>query len=300
MRTVFIAVLALGMALAGFAVYMAQNYIGHTQAQLDKERALRDELGKLVKVYVVNKPLDYGDPITRDDVEEIYWQEKALPEGVFRVKPRPAGDDPEKEPADPLLFAEGETSPRFVLRQMEKFEPILAIKVTEPGEAAGLTTMLAAGERAFTIKFSDASGASRYLQPGNKVDVYWTGVTSSGQEITQLIETSISIIAVDRPEMDKKKGSANGTNFEAPKAMTVAASPEQVARLTQGQATGKLSVALVAKGDATPVTGPIEVDSNGLLGIEAAEAAPVVQQKVCTIKTRKGGEVVEIPIPCTN
>lgn len=287
MRTVYLGVLALGLALAGFAVYMAQTYIGHTQAQLDQERAIRAKTGPLVEVYVVNKPLDYGDPLTKEDIQPIYWPENALPEGVFKT---------EEE-----LFPEGETSPRFVLRQIEKFEPVLAVKVTEPGEAAGLTGMLSAGERAFTIQFDDTSGASRYLQPGNKVDVYWTGRTDAGQEVTQLIETSLGIIAVDRPAAKQTgKSKEKPVDMAAPKAMTVAASPEQVARLAQGQATGQLSVSLVAKGDQTASTGPIEVDSNKLLGITAVAEAPVQQEKVCTIRQRNGAAVVEIPIPCTN
>ena len=44
----------------------------------------------------------------------------------------------------------------------------------------------------------------------------------------------------------------------------------------------------------------VEVDQHSLLGIQVAEqvAVQVVEEKVCTIRTRKGAEVVEIPIPC--
>lgn len=282
MRTIYLGVLVLGLALAGFAVYMAQTYIGQKEAQLKQERQLREKVGDLVEVYVVNKPRNYGDPLTKEDVQLIYWQKNALPQGVFKAQ-------------DPL-FPDSKNDPRFVLRQMEAFEPVMAVKVTEPGEVAGLTSMLAQGERAFTIKFDDTSGASRYLQPGNNVDVYWTGTTSTGNEVTQMIETAISIIAVDRPAAKEKD---RPSDIAAPKAMTVAASPEQVARLAQGQATGRLSVSLVAKNDTTVHAGTIEVDRNKLLGI-TADATPVAQEKVCTIKTRKGAEVIEIPIPCTN
>lgn len=284
MRTIFIAFLALGLALAGFAVHMAQNYIGQTQAKLVQEQKLRAKTGPLVEVYAVNKPLNYGDPLTKDDLQLVYLQESALPDGVFK--------------SEEEVFPEGLDKPRFVLRQIEKFEPVLAVKVTAPGEAAGLTGMLAEGERAFTIKFDDTSGASRYLQPGNRVDVYWTGRTDAGMEVTQLIETSLSIIAVDRPD---PKGAEEKPNMNlAPKAMTVAASPAQVARLAQGQATGQLSVSLVAHNETAAATDVIEVDGNSLLGIVTQTAAPVETQKVCTIRTRKGAEVVEIPIPCTN
>ena len=44
----------------------------------------------------------------------------------------------------------------------------------------------------------------------------------------------------------------------------------------------------------------VEVDSNALLGIQAQEIVKVEAEKVCTIRNRKGGELVEIPIPCTN
>ena len=41
MRTVFGLVLVVGLALAGFAVYMAQGFISQTQNALDEERAIR-------------------------------------------------------------------------------------------------------------------------------------------------------------------------------------------------------------------------------------------------------------------
>jgi pilus assembly protein CpaB len=82
--------------------------------------------------------------------------------------------------------------------------------------------------------------------------------------------------------------------------MTVAATPEQVARLAQAQATGRLVMSLVGVGDDTE-TGKIEVDTGSMLGItEAAAPVAVEAEKVCTIRTRKGADVVEIPIPCTN
>ena len=82
--------------------------------------------------------------------------------------------------------------------------------------------------------------------------------------------------------------------------MTVAATPEEVARLAQAQATGRLVMSLVGVGDDTEV-GKVEVDTGSMLGITEAAApieAPVAE--VCTIRTRKGADVVEIPIPCTN
>ncbi len=85
MRAVFALVLIVGMALAGVAVYMAQTYLGQTQAELAKANAIREKTGKLVQVYAVNKALRFGDALTKDDVEIIYVQEKFLPAGAYRV-----------------------------------------------------------------------------------------------------------------------------------------------------------------------------------------------------------------------
>ena len=278
MRAMFGLVLVAGVGLAGAAVYMAKGYISKTETALQKELAIKAQTGGLVEVYVVKKSVDYGDPLTKDDVQKSYLPKNTLPEATF-------GDIA-------MLFPEDNSEPRYVLRPMEQFEPILAVKVTEPGEQAGLTGALEKGMRAFAIKVE----AADFLQPGDRVDIYWTGATeSSTGEITRLIESTMKIIAVDR---NGKSQSSDGSIQN--RTMTVAATPEQVARLAQGQATGRLVMSLVGVGDDTE-TGKIEVDTGSMLGItEAAAPVAVEAEKVCTIRTRKGADVVEIPIPCTN
>lgn len=275
---IFGLVLVAGLALAGAAVWMAKGYISKTETALQQELRIKAKTGGLVEVFVVNKTKAYGDPLTKEDVQKIYWPKNALPEGIFIE--------------DAALFPEDAKEPRFVLRDMEKFEPVLAIKVTEPGVQAGLTGDLQKGMRAFAIKVE----AADFLQPGDHVDIYWTGSVSGTEgEFTRQIETGMKIIAADR---NVKKGAAQGQITS--RTMTVAATPEQVARLAQAQATGRLVMSLVGVGDEGSGT-MIEVDSNALLGVaEQAPAAVVAEEQVCTIRTRKGAEVVEIPIPCTN
>ena len=276
---VFGLVLVVGLALAGFAVFMAQGFISQTQDALAEERAIREKTGPLVEVFVANKPLNYGDVLTKEDVMIIYWPENALPETIFR--------DGE------VLFPNEGKEPRYVVRQMEMFEPLLASKLTEPGQPAGLTGQLAKGMRAFAIRVDVDTGVSGFLQPGDNVDIYWTG-QSAGIEgnLTRLIETTVKIVAVDQV--------ANGERAAAvARTVTVEATPEQVARLAQAQATGRLALSLVGVGDET-VSASIEVDNARLLGIEARQIVVAEREKVCTIRTRKGGELVEITIPCTN
>ncbi len=283
MRAVFGLVLLVGIALAGGAVYMAKQYM----AQQSQQTAQVAPAIPTTTVFVAEKALRYGEKLTKESVRPVKWPMDALPEGVFTKVEE--------------LFPQDNDKPRIVLRAMEKGEPILAVKVTKPGEDAGLTTRLGKGMRAFTIKVDVASGVSGFLRPGDRVDVYWTGsvrgtVEGATGEITRLIESGVELVAVDQTA---GRDTANAT---IARTVTVAVTPEQVAALTLAQSTGRLTLALVGALDETVTQAAIEIDQRKLLGIaEAAPLAPKKEEKrVCTIRTRKGADVVEIPIPCTN
>lgn len=285
MRAVFGLVLIVGVALAGGAVMMAKNYITAYQNELARERAAREAVVPTVDVIVATRALRYGETLTQDDVRVVRWPENAIPEGAFTDKK--------------VLFPPELTEMRVVLRMMEKDEAVMAVKVTEPGEDAGITSRLERGMRAFAIKVDVASGVSGFLRPGDRVDVYWTGSlrgTGKGErgELTRLIQAGIKLIAIDQ------SANADLDATTIARTVTVAARPEQVAALAQAQTTGRLSLSLVGADDDT-IASAIEVNQRSLLGLGEIEAAPVmVEEQVCTIRTRRGAEVVEIPIPCTN
>lgn len=286
MRAVFGLVLVIGVALAGGAVYMAKSYIDDYQRALAQERAARQEVVPTRDVYVANRALRYGERLTKDSVRKVRWPQNAIPEGAFTKLEALVSKDPDEA--------------RVVMRAMEKDEAILAAKVTKPGQEAGLTSQLARGMRAFAIRVDVASGVSGFLRPGDRVDVYWTGsirdaVEGARGEVTRLIESGVQLIAVDQSASDD---AVDGATIA--RTVTVAVRPEQVAALAQAQTTGRLSLALVGIEDDT-IVDPIEVDQRALLGIEEKEeTAPAKKPEVCTIRTRRGSEVVDIPIPCTN
>ncbi|MGR3464975.1 Flp pilus assembly protein CpaB [Limimaricola sp.] len=288
MRAVFGLVLAMGLGLAGFAVYMVKGYFDQQQAALAAERAAASQRMPTVEVVGVKSALPYGALITRDDLKPIQYAEAFLPKGTF----------PDLE----ALFPEGEDVPRIVLRQMEPNEPVLASKITAPGGDAGISSRLDAGMRAFAINVNASSGVSGFLRPGDRVDVYWTGSTGSGndgREVTKLIETGLELVGVDQTA-DKGR-----TEAMIARTVTVQASPQQVAKLAQAQSTGTLALSLVGLRDDT-VAETVEIDQRGLLGIVEEEVEPQVAEapapapEVCTVRTRRGAEVVEIAIPCTN
>ncbi len=276
MRMVFGLVLLLGLALAGFAVYMAKGYVDSYQAKLEAERAARAQIVPTVEVFVATRQIKYGEEIRPEDVRLTKWPEDSLPEGVFRTTEE--------------LFPKGEGVPRRATRQFEKHEPILAVKVTEPGKIVGITSRLSKGMRAFAIKVDATSGVSGFLRPGDVVDVYWTG-RALDQEVTKLIVSGLKLIAVDQ-QTDSDVSTAS-----IARTVTVEVTPEQVAALAQAQATGRLSLSLV--GNAEDIfSGKIEIDQDNLLGIRRETVVESAPEKVCTIRTRKGGEMVEVEIKC--
>jgi pilus assembly protein CpaB len=178
---------------------------------------------------------------------------------------------------------------------MEPGEAIMAVKVTEPGEDAGVSSKLAPGKRAFAIRVDVASGVSGFLRPGDRVDVYWTGsnVSEAGgtREFTKLIQAGVKLIAVDQ------SADQDRSNPTVARTVTVEASRQQVAALAQAQATGRLQLALVGAQDDEAFT-EVAIDQGTLLGIEEEVVVEKEEKRVCTVKTRKGADIVEVPIDC--
>ncbi len=275
MRIMFALILIVGMGLAGFAVYMAQGRFNEYQTVLDSQRKALSQNVPLTRVFVSNVPLKYGQKLAKEDVRIVAWPENAIPEGAFT--------DPK------ILFVEDKD--RTVLRAMEKDEAILAAKVTEPGEDAGVASRLSAGMRAFTIRVDVASGVSGFLRPGDSVDVYWTGRIGK-RDVTRLILEDIKLIAIDQI------ADGDRSNPIVARTVTAEVSPGVVASLVQAQSTGRLLLSLRGTEDNASL-GQIEVDQDQLLGIQKEVVQEVVKEKICTIKTRKGASVVEIVIPCS-
>jgi len=286
---VFGLVLVLGLGLAGFAAYMAKTYIDGYQRQLAIERQQRAPNIETVDVYVAARPLAFGEALREKDVRIVAYPKTALPEGVF-TKPE-------------QLFVPGAGMEREVLRSMIAREVILPMKVTKPGQDAGITSRLDAGMRAFAIKVDATSGVSGFLRPGDLVDVYWTGSIGKGNvrtegdssgEVTKLIETRMKIIAVDQ------NADIESAEARVARTVTVSATPQEVAALAQAQSTGRLALSLVGALDES-LSEVIEVDQRRLLGLQAEVVdEPEPEAAHCTVRTRRGAEVIETPIPCTN
>ncbi len=221
MRAVFGLVLVAGVGLAGLAVFKVKERVDAYQHALNNANQ-----GSIptTPVFVVSERLVYGQQMTEEHVRLVDWPSASLPEGTF-------SEIGQLFPDDSLAF-------RSVARIMEVNEPILAVKVSEPGKGVGIQSQLSPGKRAFTIRVDAVTGVSGFLRPGDLVDIYWTGQDARGEELSQLIQQAVRVIAVDQ--------STNEDQIEASVArtITVEGTPQQVADLTQAQASGRLLLSL--------------------------------------------------------
>ena len=287
MRGVFGLVLIIGVALAGFAIFTVQGHFEQQNVALAQQQARMAEAVPTVEVVAVNRAMQHGEQISSDDLELIQYAQAHLPEGVFASMDE--------------VFSAGPDALRVVVRPMEPNEPLLAVKVTDPGQAAGIASLLARGMRAFTIRVDATSGVSGFLFPGDHVDIYWTGrvngaglETDLNGEVTKLIEARVELVAVDQTAGNGRSGAS------VARTVTVQVTPDQVGALAQAQATGRLTLALVGREDDT-ISAAIEIDQLQLLGLQ--RQAPEVEvevevEEVCEIMVSRGGQQVPFQIPC--
>lgn len=276
MRLVFGLVLLLGIGLAGFAVKIAMERFNEYQVALVQQR---EAIIETTPVFVVTRQLRYGERLAPGDVQVVRWPAEFVPFGAFASL-----ED---------IFPNGEEEQRTVLRTMEQHEPLLAGKVTRPGEDAGVASRLEQGTQAFTLQIDVVAGVSGFLRPGDRVDVYWTGTGRDGDSVTRLIRSSLEILALDQT------ADSDRNNPTIARTITFAARPTDIAALTQAQAAGRLTLALVGLNDDT-ASETVQVSMDSLLGEREEVAAAPEGPRICTVRHRRGADVVEMQVPCTN
>ena len=167
---------------------------------------------------------------------------------------------------------------------------MIANAVSQPGKLV-VTAQASNGSLANVTGIAGGAIESGFSQ----ADVASWAYTAKGVFEGKPAITGLRLIAVDQNADAERSADA-----VAVRTVTVEVSPEQVAELTLAQSTGRLNLSLVGLDDTSEI-GAIEVNRNDLLGIQPVRAAaPAAPARVCTIRTRKGGDVIETQIPCTN
>jgi pilus assembly protein CpaB len=278
MRAVFGLVLLVGMGLAGFAVYMVNQYMDTQSAALQRERQRSANVVATVDVYSPSRNMTYGERLTTADVKVIKYARDYLPEGVFLTE-----ED---------LFPEGLNTPRVVKIPMRINEPILAAKVTAAGAPQGITALLDTGMRAFPLPDRMTQAFAGQLRNSDRIDLYWVGSVGNGRDISRLVKSRLEIIAIEEPDQD---GNGGG------RGVGVQVSQADFADLQVLPSAGNLSLTPVGRSDEEESDTMIETNIQDVLGIEEAViVAPEVieEERQCFVNQGFGVNAVQIEIEC--
>jgi len=192
-------------------------------------------------------------------VETITWASDTLPQGAFTS-------------IDDLAGATDETA-RFVLSSMERGEPILTTKITNPGQRAKLSTAISPGMKAVSIAVNDVLGVAGFVLPSDRVDVMLTRSIGNdrSQAFVDVLLQGVRVVAIDQTVDDTRDQPS------VVRTVTFEVTTNEAQKLTLGATIGTLSLAL------RNVVG-VEVEEPsrmtvGELGVTAASAALAAAQE---------------------
>jgi pilus assembly protein CpaB len=177
-------------------------------------------------VVVAAAALKFGDTLTSDKLREIAWPTGAVPAGAFRTTKEALAGDGTKQ----------------ALQAIGINEPVLATKITGPGQRATLSAVLGEGMKAVSIRVNDVLGVAGFVFPGDRVDVLLTRTVRSNdgpdKSFVDVLLQSMKVLAVDQVADESKESPT------VVKSVTLEASTRDAQKLTLAAGAGQLSLAL--------------------------------------------------------
>jgi pilus assembly protein CpaB len=136
---------------------------------------------------------------------------------------------------------------RVVLAAIEANEPVLALKITGPGQRATLSSLVKPGMKAVTIRVNDVEGVGGFVLPGDHVDIVLTRQIEKGSATTQVVLQNTRVLAVDQIADDR---AAKAT---VAKSVTLEVDTVDAQKLWLASSVGSLSLLLRKAGETAEV-----------------------------------------------
>jgi pilus assembly protein CpaB len=213
------------------AVFVAQMWLSRQDALRSKAMKVDTKPAASRKVVVAKSPLRFGNPLQANMLSEVDWPENAVPAGAFASVNE--------------MLAPGK---RIVLAPIEPNEPVLAAKITGPGERATLSAVIHPGMKAVTVRVNDVEGVAGFILPGDRVDVMLTRRAGDGggnkDGTTDLVVQNVPVLAIDQLA-DQRSDKPT-----LAKAVTLEVDTVDAQKLTLSAQLGVLSLALRKAGEA--------------------------------------------------
>jgi pilus assembly protein CpaB len=178
------------------------------------------------KVVVAAKPLRFGQHLTAEMLREVTWPDEAPPPGAFTSM-------------SDLLSGK-----RVILTAIEANEPVLAMKITGPGQRATLSALVGPGMKAVTIRVNDVDGVGGFVQPGDRVDIVLTRQEKEDSS-SQVLLQDVRVLAIDQIADER------ASNPQVPKSVTIEVDMVAAQKLGLAASVGTLSLLLRKAGETT-------------------------------------------------
>jgi pilus assembly protein CpaB len=251
-----IATLAVAIMLGVFAVVLVRNYLGNNRAAQTAAAP-----SSTVPIVVASAPIARGAVLQPNLLKITRVPADAAPAGSFQTIEQLAGPPP--APGQPSLQ-------RVALTSIAPNEAILPTKVTGPGGRAILSTTLAQGMRAVSLRSNEIAGVAGFVLPGDHVDILLTRTVESNT-VTQTLADNILVLAVDQNPSDESSAP------QLARAVTIQVTPEQAYTIALGQTVGQVSLALRSINDpGLPMKRAITVANLGFVRAPAPAASRAV------------------------
>jgi len=210
------------------AVFIAQVWLNN---QANQRAKTIESTGKPVTtqtIVVAKQPLRFGTELNASMLQEVPWPTGAVPAGAFKT----ISD----------IIAPGR---RVVLAAIEPNEPVLALKITGPGQRATLSALVKPGMKAVTIRVNDVEGVGGFVLPGDHVDVVLTRQIDKGQATTEVVLQNTRVLAVDQSADERANKAA------VAKSVTLEVTTIEAQKVWLASSVGSLSLLLRKAGETT-------------------------------------------------
>jgi pilus assembly protein CpaB len=243
-----------------FAVFLAQSWLnGQAEMRLRNLEAQKKPIATQT-IVVASKSLRFGTEVSSSTLREIPWPQDVVPAGAFRT----------------IAEITGEGGRRVVLTAIEANEPVLASKITGPGQRATLSAMLQDGMRAVTIRVNDVEGVAGFVLPGDRVDVALTRHKDNNgkdRSTTEVVLQNTRVLAIDQIADERNDKPA------VVKAVTLEVDTEDAQKVSLAASVGTLSLMLRRAGEAK-----LEATRAVTLSDLTSGYAPAAERSFATIK----------------
>ncbi len=277
MRKSTIIMIAFAVMFGLLAVFVAQTWLNSAAEQRMKSLEANKKPVSTRTIVVAAKPLRFGNEVTREHLREVPWPEASLPAGSFAK-------------ADEILTG----GKRVALAAVEPNEPMLASKMTGPGQRATLSAMLRDGLKAVTVRVNDVDGVGGFVLPGDHVDVSLTRQIDKGNATSEVVLQNVRVLAIDQTADERLEKPA------VVKAVTLEVDVIGAQKMSLAASVGSLSLILRKAGEANN-----QYTRRITLSDLSGPTTPVAQEKkgstgLTTVAVRRASSREEYSVPVEN